>query len=260
MIDVGQRRLARAVGAHQGVDLALADGEVEALEDLLVPGLDVEVADLEVGHVLFRVVVSESGGDGRRGRRRRPACARRRRRARRAWSAASALMTPPWTRVHSSLVAQPCPWSATCEHSTRPSSESSTKHVIGRDGALEREDGLVHVDRSRGRATGGSRRARRGCSRRGRPSSAARRCARGRRAAGPRPRRSPSARPGVPGALAAELDEQAHAVLRLRREDHGLNPTNAVGDPRGHGRRARPRMKARFKHPRIVEGCAGPSG
>ena len=30
----------------------LVDGQVQALEDLLVPGLDVEVADLEVGHVL----------------------------------------------------------------------------------------------------------------------------------------------------------------------------------------------------------------
>ena len=37
----------------------------------------------------------------------------------------------------------------------------------------------------------------------------------------------------LPGGLAAQLDEQAHSVLRLRREDHGLNPTNAVGDPRG---------------------------
>jgi len=47
---VGERRLAGAVGAHQRVDLALADGQVDALEDLLVVGLDMEVADLEIGH------------------------------------------------------------------------------------------------------------------------------------------------------------------------------------------------------------------
>jgi hypothetical protein len=47
---VGQRRLARAVGAHQRVDLVRADLEVEALEDLLVAGADVEVADRELSH------------------------------------------------------------------------------------------------------------------------------------------------------------------------------------------------------------------
>ena len=43
---VGERRLARAVGAHQGVDLALADGQLEAAQDLLLTGADVEVSDL----------------------------------------------------------------------------------------------------------------------------------------------------------------------------------------------------------------------
>jgi hypothetical protein len=33
---VGQRRLAGAVGAHDGVDLALADGQVDPLEDLVI--------------------------------------------------------------------------------------------------------------------------------------------------------------------------------------------------------------------------------
>ena len=33
---VGERRLARAVGAHDRVDLALADGQVDALQDLVV--------------------------------------------------------------------------------------------------------------------------------------------------------------------------------------------------------------------------------
>jgi hypothetical protein len=49
---VGQGRLARAVGAHQGVELARADVQVHALEDLLLPGRDVQVLDLEVGHGL----------------------------------------------------------------------------------------------------------------------------------------------------------------------------------------------------------------
>ena len=49
---VGQRRLARAVGAHERVDLALAHGEVEPAQDLLVAGADVQVLDLEVGHGL----------------------------------------------------------------------------------------------------------------------------------------------------------------------------------------------------------------
>jgi hypothetical protein len=34
------------------MDLALGDGEVEALEDVLVGGPDVEVADLEISHAL----------------------------------------------------------------------------------------------------------------------------------------------------------------------------------------------------------------
>ena len=47
---VGERGLAGAVGAHQGMDLAGLDREVDALEDLLVLGLDVEVANLKLGH------------------------------------------------------------------------------------------------------------------------------------------------------------------------------------------------------------------
>ena len=43
---VRERRLAGAVGPHQGVDLALADGQVEAAQDLLVAGADVKVSDL----------------------------------------------------------------------------------------------------------------------------------------------------------------------------------------------------------------------
>ena len=43
---VGERRLPRSVRAHDGVDLALVDAEVETLEDLLTLDLDVEVLDL----------------------------------------------------------------------------------------------------------------------------------------------------------------------------------------------------------------------
>src|SRR5215207_4139096 len=125
---VGQGGLARAVGTHEGVDLAPVHGEVHAPEDLLVGGLDVEVADLEICHVLSgwcgQTATGAAEGAG--------ACVRSEKATSSAsvvW--ASALMTPPWTRVQSSLVAQPWPRSSTCEQSTRPSSESSTKQLIG---------------------------------------------------------------------------------------------------------------------------------
>ena len=38
---MGERRLARAVGAHDGVDAALADRKLEPVEDLLAVDLDV---------------------------------------------------------------------------------------------------------------------------------------------------------------------------------------------------------------------------
>ena len=48
---VGQARLARAVRAHQGVDLALGNGQRQPLEDLALPGADFEVGDHQlVGH------------------------------------------------------------------------------------------------------------------------------------------------------------------------------------------------------------------
>jgi len=49
---VGQGRLAGAVGAHERMDLPRAHGQIQALEDLLVLGLDVEVLDLELSHSL----------------------------------------------------------------------------------------------------------------------------------------------------------------------------------------------------------------
>ena len=64
---VGQRRLARAVRAHDGVDLAGADREVDPREDLLAGHAGPQAADLE------HVVISPS--------RRAPPRSRRRRRA-----------------------------------------------------------------------------------------------------------------------------------------------------------------------------------
>ena len=43
---VGERRLARAVRAHQRVNLALVDGQIHAPEDLLLTGADVKVSYL----------------------------------------------------------------------------------------------------------------------------------------------------------------------------------------------------------------------
>ena len=47
---IGERRLARAVRAHDGVHLALVHGEVETLEDLLAVDGDVQVLDFEHRH------------------------------------------------------------------------------------------------------------------------------------------------------------------------------------------------------------------
>ena len=47
---VGERRLAGAVGAHERVDLALADREVQATDDFRSVSGDVQVLDDEVGH------------------------------------------------------------------------------------------------------------------------------------------------------------------------------------------------------------------
>jgi hypothetical protein len=43
---VGQRRLARAVRPHQRVDLAAIDGQIDAAQDVLLPGSDVKVSYL----------------------------------------------------------------------------------------------------------------------------------------------------------------------------------------------------------------------
>src|SRR5215211_4408746 len=123
---VGERRLARSVGTHQGVDLATVDAEVETLEDLLALGADVEVSDLELGHLSFPAGGGYAAGpataslDG--------CCSVKATRSATVVPV-SALVTPPCTRVHSSFVAQ-LPSSVSCEHSTRPS-RSMWKHSIG---------------------------------------------------------------------------------------------------------------------------------
>ena len=66
---VGEGRLAGAVGAHDRVDLALADGQVDPLEDLVVGrrgGRDAQAADDEVlvGGVGGRSVTGSSGLPG----------------------------------------------------------------------------------------------------------------------------------------------------------------------------------------------------
>ena len=53
---IGERRLARAVRAHAGMDLPLLDREIETVEDLLGVDLDVQVFDFKQRHrFLFHV-------------------------------------------------------------------------------------------------------------------------------------------------------------------------------------------------------------
>jgi len=53
---IGERRLARAVRAHAGMDLPLLDREIETVEDLLAVDLDVQVFDFMQRHrFLFHV-------------------------------------------------------------------------------------------------------------------------------------------------------------------------------------------------------------
>ena len=55
---VGERGLARAVRAHQGVRLALLHGQVDAVEDLAVLGADVQVLDLQGHAIAFSAFLS----------------------------------------------------------------------------------------------------------------------------------------------------------------------------------------------------------
>ena len=49
---IGERRLARAVRPHDGRDLALLDGQRQAVEDFLVLDLDMQIFDFQQCHVL----------------------------------------------------------------------------------------------------------------------------------------------------------------------------------------------------------------
>ena len=154
---VGQRRLAGAVGAHQGVDLALGDGQVDALEDLLLAGADVQVANFEVRHGRSTSPSSSSGGDRRGGRSAGPANSTSSARV----VPFSARTMPPWTRVHSSLVAQPLAvvGLVRAQHARGPVVREALHR---RDRPLEREHDLVHGDRRRRDGPARSRRGRRG--------------------------------------------------------------------------------------------------
>ena len=52
---IGERRLARAVRAHDGVHLALLDRQVEAVEDFLAVDFDVQVFDFKKRHCFLYV-------------------------------------------------------------------------------------------------------------------------------------------------------------------------------------------------------------
>ena len=107
MIALASVDLPEPFGPHQRVDLALRDLEVEALEDLLVLGAHVQVADLQLSQLSSVSGVRKSRsalGDAadRLAAGRGPANST----SSASVVPASALVTPPWTRVQSSFVAQ----------------------------------------------------------------------------------------------------------------------------------------------------------
>src|SRR4051794_37578963 len=128
---VGESGLAGAVRPHQRVDAAAVDVEADALEDLLVLGGHVQVADLELCQLglLFRLEVAYAA-----------TCAAAFGADAAEWSEnstssasvvpASALVTPPCTRVQRSLVAHARSPSLSWEQETLPSA-SGSKHSIG---------------------------------------------------------------------------------------------------------------------------------
>jgi hypothetical protein len=124
----------------------------------------------------------------------------------------SALKTPPWTRVQSSLVAQ---------HAV-PSVAIVDEAGHGGDRALEGQDRLVHADVvGRPRQAVAAVGAARGLDELGLAQERNDALEVGEGQAlrlGDRLEGYDPARPVL--ALAPELDEEPHAVLRLRREDH----------------------------------------
>ena len=145
--------------------------------------------------------------------------ARRTRPGRRAWCPASALVTPPCTRVQSSFVAQAWSPSVSCEHRTLPSGVT-WKHSIGAIWPSSACDHLEHLDLC-GRArepVAAVRAAGRG--RPARPCEASRPDARGRRGAAARLRPPRSSATGSSPGWRPELDHQADSVLGFGREQH----------------------------------------
>src|SRR5437660_5514471 len=133
-----ERRLAGAVGAHQRVDLAARDVEVDALEDLVLLDADVKVAYLEVGHRARQMPVAAGVSE--------PRCS-----SSHASGAACPSTAPPAagsritsasvvscrvctiarrTFVHRSFVGHTCPGSDSRAHTIDPSG-ASEMHSIG---------------------------------------------------------------------------------------------------------------------------------
>ena len=123
---VGHRRLAGAVGPHQGVDLAPADVEVDAPEDLALLDAHMQVSDLQVGHGLLVSLGSEAV---RFAGSRRPASGGVMSRSASVVSR-SVPMIDIRTRVHSSLVGQTWSRSDSRAHTIDPSADCEM-HSIG---------------------------------------------------------------------------------------------------------------------------------
>ena len=186
---VGEGRLARAVGAHDRVDLALADGQVDPLEDLVLgvgDRRDAQAADdqLLVGVGRSRVGQGslQGGLDGGRASRSGHEVGE----GHRVEGAGDRVADADPQDVDGAArraIAQ-----AAC-------SGSSLAQIIGAIGPSSARSTSRHRDRLGRRGPARSRRARRGCWSRARPRAGSPRAARGRRAAGPPRRRS---RPGWP--------------------------------------------------------------
>ncbi len=198
---VGQRRLAGPVRAHHRVDLAGADVEVHALEDLLLAGGDVQVSDLEVSH-------GSPGGV-------RSVCAN---------STSSAKVVPLQGLDDAHLHARPEQLGgavlAVCVVRARDAAVAVVEEAVHRrDRALEREHDGVHRDLLGGAGEQvAAVRAARGLDQlllleqRGDPLEVGER-----KVLGLRDRLQAHR---VLAALESELDQQPDAVLGLRREDH----------------------------------------
>ena len=190
---VGERGLARAVGAHDRVDLAAADRQVDALQDVVLAvgdGRDAQAADHEVlvgglGHGVVRL----PAGRGRSGRWPRPprGVAERGPRgssSRGSPAIASRTRTHRRLTVHRALRSQPVACSG-----------SSLAQIIGAIGPSRAREDVAHRDvgRRAGKLVAAVRAA--GRARRDPPRGGSRRAARGRPGEGPPPPRHRRATP-----------------------------------------------------------------